>query len=43
MEPGPQPLAPGPYVLPVIMTFLENKSMLLLLVLLASVNAVALK
>ena len=31
MEPGPQPLAPGPYVLPVIMTFLDNKSMLLVL------------
>ena len=31
MEPGPQPLAPGPYVLLAIMTFLENKSMLLIL------------
>ena len=31
MDPGPQPLALAPYVLLVIMTFLKNKSMLLVL------------
>ena len=41
MDPGPQPSAPGPYVLLAIITFLENTCMLL--VLLASANVVALK
>ena len=31
MDPGPQPLPLAPYVLLVIMTFLKNKSMLLVL------------
>ena len=31
MDPGPQPLAPDSYALLVIMAFLENKNMLLVL------------